>query len=183
MDNVKSGLQPKTQVTTVTKEMAIRYKCVIALAICVALAAVLLSLGWMSPAKEHVARGDSLVKLQQWDEAVAAYTMAVVIDPKYVVAYNNRGYAYAQKGHYDKAITDYTMAIEIDPEYSLAYNNRGFAYDNYRDYNRAIADYTRAISIDPDYITAYYNRGFAYRSLGEVRKSDADFQTAAWYNP
>jgi len=177
------GLRQKTQVTAVIKKMAIRYKVVLALAICVALAAVLLSLGWMSPAKDHVARGDSLVKLQQWDEAIAAYTMAVIIDPKYVVAYNNRGYACAQKGHYDKAIADYNRAIEIDPEYARAYNNRGFAYDNYRDYNLAIADYTRAISIDPDYVTAYYNRGFAYRSTGEISKADADFRMAAWYIP
>jgi hypothetical protein len=70
----------KTLVTTIAKEMAIRYKGVIALAICVVLAAALLSLGWVNPAKEPVAQGDSLVKPQQWDEAIAAYGVAITID-------------------------------------------------------------------------------------------------------
>ena len=119
------------------------------LAICVILATVLLSLGWVSPAKEHVVQGDSFVKLEQWDEAIAAYSKAIIIDPQYIVAYNNRGFAYAQKGYYDKAITDYTKAIEIDPEYARAYNNRGFAYRAIGEKSKSDADFQRAAEYNP----------------------------------
>jgi tetratricopeptide (TPR) repeat protein len=149
VDNVSSALPRKTQETAVTKGVTIKYKDVIALAICAALAATMLSLGWVNPAKGHLSRGDSLVILQQWDEAIAAYTMAVIADPMYVVAYNNRGYAFAQKGHYDKAITDYSKSIEIDPEYARAYNNRGFAYRSLGEISKADADFQMAAWYNP----------------------------------
>jgi len=53
---------------------------------------------------------------------------AIEIDPKFVVAYCNRGLVYLNLGEYQKAIDDYTKAIEINPKYTYAYYNRGNAY-------------------------------------------------------
>ena len=162
------------------EEETMKNKGVLVLAICVVLAAVLLSLGWLNPAKEHGVKDVRYLSQDQWDETIAECTGVLAADPSLATAYNNRGYAYAQKGYYGKAITDYTKAIEIDPEYARAYNNRGFAYDNYGQYDKAIADYSRAIAIDPYYTTAYYNRGFAYRATGEKDKAEADFLVAGY---
>jgi tetratricopeptide (TPR) repeat protein len=170
----------RTEINSYFEEEIMKNKRVLILAICVVLATVVLSLGWLNPAKEHGVKDVRYLSQNQWDQTIAECTEAIAQDSTLAIAYNNRGYAHAQKGNYDKAIADYTSAIEIDPEYARAYNNRGFAYDNYGEFDKAIADYTRAIAIDPYYTTAYYNRGFAYRATGEKGKAEADFLVAGY---
>ena len=50
------------------------------------------------------------------DKAIADFTEAIRLNPKYAEAYYNRGFAYGKKGDHDKAITDYTAAIRINPK-------------------------------------------------------------------
>ena len=50
------------------------------------------------------------------------------MNPKYFVAYNDRGKAYALKRDYNRAIADFSEAIKFDPIYVEAHNNRGMAY-------------------------------------------------------
>ena len=105
-----------------------------------------------------------------YDKAIADYTEAIRLDPKFAEAYYNRGVAYENKGEYDKAIADYTEAIRLDPKYAEAYNSRGFAYGNKGEHDKAIADYTEAIRLDPKYANAYYNRGVRLREEGRMRQ-------------
>jgi tetratricopeptide (TPR) repeat protein len=65
-------------------------------------------------------------------------------NPKDVVAYHNRGDAYALEGDIDRAISDYTKAIELNPNYAPAYNSRAQAYTRKGDYVRAVDDVTKA---------------------------------------
>ena len=44
-------------------------------------------------------------------------------DPKYALAYTNRGLAYESKGEYDRAIADFSKALEINPSDQDAKNN------------------------------------------------------------
>ena len=51
-----------------------------------------------------------------YDRAIADYDEAIRLDPRYAVAYYNRGVAYCDKGDYDRAIADYNEAIRLDPK-------------------------------------------------------------------
>jgi tetratricopeptide (TPR) repeat protein len=64
-------------------------------------------------------------------------------------AYDNRGFAYINKGLYDQAIADETRAIELKPDYFDSYNSRGFAYEKKGLRDPAIADYRAALNIKP----------------------------------
>ncbi len=75
------------------------------------------------------------------------------------VVYNDRGFAFYEKGQYDQAIADYDKAIEINPKLAMAYNNRGLVFDGTGQFDRAIADYNKAIEINPEFSIAYNNRG------------------------
>ena len=69
---------------------------------------------------ELAATGESYIIDHDYDRAIADYTKAIEIDPKFADAYYNRGLAYCYKQDYDRAITDYTKAIEIDPKFAIA---------------------------------------------------------------
>jgi tetratricopeptide (TPR) repeat protein len=47
--------------------------------------------------------------------AIADFDRAIQLNPKYVDAFNNRGFAYNTKGEYDRAIADYNQAIQLNP--------------------------------------------------------------------
>jgi tetratricopeptide (TPR) repeat protein len=83
------------------------------------------------------------------DRAIADFTQAIQLSPKYTQAYNNRGVAYFERGDIDRAIADYTQAIELDPKFALAYNNRSNAYGVKGDIDRAIADFAQAAKLNP----------------------------------
>ena len=68
---------------------------------------------------------------------------AIQIDPKYAMAYYNRGNAYRKLGQYQQAMKDYDQAVRLDPKYAGAYNNIAWILATcpdsiYRDGKRAI---------------------------------------------
>ena len=122
-----------------------------------------------------------------YDAAIADYTKAIQIDPKYADAYYNRGNVYSkQKGDYDAAIADYNKAIRIDPKSPKSadvYSNRGTTYENKGDHDAAITDFNKAIQIKPDDAVAYNNRGNAYDEKGDHDAAIADYNKAIQIKP
>jgi tetratricopeptide (TPR) repeat protein len=51
-------------------------------------------------------------------EAIAAYSAALLIDPQNAETHNNGGNVYTLLRERANAIADYTRAIEADPNYS-----------------------------------------------------------------
>jgi tetratricopeptide (TPR) repeat protein len=62
--------------------------------------------------------------VKEHHKAIADYDRALTIDPKYIDAYNNRGYAYQCLKQYQRAIQDYDRALELDSNYSRARANK-----------------------------------------------------------
>ncbi len=118
-----------------------------------------------------------------WDKAIAEFSTAIKINPRYAEAYNYRGFAHVNKGQYDQATLDYNKAIEINPRYAEAYNNRGVAYVNKGQYDLAIFDYNKAIEINQSFVTAYYNRGTAYVNKSQTDQAILDYNKAIEINP
>jgi tetratricopeptide (TPR) repeat protein/V8-like Glu-specific endopeptidase len=115
--------------------------------------------------------------------AIANYTTAIRLNPKYLNAYNNRGLARYNLGDFQGAIDDYNRAIQIDAKDANPYNNRGLARYSLGDKKGAIADYTQAIEIDSNYVFAYNNRGIARNNLEDSKGAIADFNQALKINP
>ena len=134
--------------------------------------------------------------LGQLNMAIEAYSDAIALDPRYAVAYINRGVAYFRSGEVDKAIDDYSQAIvlqtaianynkaiELDPDLAVAYYYRGLAYAEKGDFDEAIADFTKAIKLNPDYFEAYDGRGTAYGQKKEFDNAINDFGKAIDRSP
>ncbi|WP_392533555.1 tetratricopeptide repeat protein [Nostoc sp. C117] len=115
--------------------------------------------------------------------AIADYTKAISLNPKYLDAYNNRGLARYNLGDFQGAIDDYNQSLKINSKDADSYNNRGLANSALGDKKSAIADYNRAIEINPNYVFAYNNRGIAHNSLDDSKSAIADFNQALKLNP
>ncbi|MGB7058047.1 MAG: tetratricopeptide repeat protein, partial [Geitlerinemataceae cyanobacterium] len=74
-------------------------------------------------------------------EALADYDRAILLDPNYVDAYNNRGILRSQLGNFQGAIEDYTQAIRRNPALAEAYYNRGTALAAGGDREGALKDF------------------------------------------
>jgi tetratricopeptide (TPR) repeat protein len=70
--------------------------------------------------------------------------MAVLVQPQYVYAYNNRGNLFLKKGDLTDAINDYNRSIAIDPNFGEAYMNRAVAYFQQGKLNESKSDIDRA---------------------------------------
>lgn len=103
--------------------------------------------------------GNAKMDRQDCVGAIADYTKAIDLDPRYSAAFNNRGICRESQQDLDGAIADYTRAIELDPRFAEAFNNRGGLRNKRGDLDGAMADFTRAIELNGKYALAYFNRG------------------------
>jgi len=125
---------------------------------------------WAQTAEEYVHFGNVSGKESNYKDAVLNYTKALKLDPDYVNAYYNRGYAYIELRKYKLALSDLDKAIDINPKYAPAYHVRGILYFRRKKYDLAVADYSKAIELDPDNIKYLISRMSAYFKLGDKDK-------------
>ena len=49
----------------------------------------------------------------EYDQAIADFSKAIELNPRYAAAYNDRAVAYTNKGDYQRAVADVTRAVEL----------------------------------------------------------------------
>ena len=109
--------------------------------------------------------------LNQFDDAIIAYTEAIDIDPENHYGYECRGNAYRWKFRNSskniedarKALNDFTEAKELYQSNFNVRMNMGYTYMDLGEYDDAIIAYTEGIEIDPKNYHGYECRGNAYR--------------------
>lgn len=114
------------------------------------------------------------------ERAVAAYRMAVEIDPDYTMGHNNLGVAYLDLGEYDYAIGEFKRALRAVPELKVAYLNRGIAYLKNGDTARAEADFQKAVALDPSDPDPHVNLSHLYRQMGRSEPAKQEAKVAEW---
>jgi tetratricopeptide (TPR) repeat protein len=114
----------------------------------------------------------------QLKKAFTDFSGAIDLDPRFALAWYNRGVVYNKLGQPTKAVEDYTKAIELDPKHVPTLNNRGLAYSKLGQTDKAIADLTEAIKLDDKHVSAWSGRGWVYHKRGQWENAVADFSRA-----
>lgn len=83
---------------------------------------------WFSRGAAYDKRGVAYLKKEDYDRAIADFTMFIQLNPNLADAYDHRGTAYGQKGELDRAIADFDRAIQLNPRLKSAHDHRAFAY-------------------------------------------------------
>jgi len=120
-------------------------------------------------------RANEYYRSGRYRKAIAEYTKAIELCPRFAEAYYSRGGTCERLGQCPKALSDYTKAIEFNPEFFPAYNNRGRVYAKLGQFTKAVSDFTQTIELNPEDIEAYYKRGYVYDELHQYAEAISDY--------
>lgn len=121
--------------------------------------------------------------------AIADFTQAISLDPKYYYALYNRGYTFGFIGKNNEAITDFSKASEISPTNPAPLYARAMIYQKQERFTEAIADFSKVIALNEKHADSYAQRAFSYYSQAkkmtdpQVPLARADVEKALQLNP
>ena len=122
--------------------------------------------------------------LREWKipHAIAAFTRAIEIEPRYAEAYMKRGLAYYRMGQYKAAITDYTRTLALKRYQADAYASRGDAYRALGETQQAIVDYSASLKKRWN-ARVMRRRAQTYFEQGNIQNALADYNTVIKRQP
>ncbi len=118
--------------------------------------------------------------LQKYDDAIAEYSRAIQLDPKWF-DYLGRGVAYKAKGDQTQAIQNFDAGISIAPAIPALYVYRGAVLSARGDRSGASADFEKVSSLISDSRGGFNRYGWALAtsSVAAYRDGPASIQYAA----
>ncbi len=127
----------------------------------------------------HEAIADIYYDIENLDNAIEYYNLALNEDSDNPKIYSRLAMAYWEKDCIEKAIIFYSKAIELDSSYDIAYNNLGVVFlDGLGDANRAAEYFKTAIEINPEYVLAHFNLARSHEILNEKITAAKQYQKA-----
>ncbi|HWR59383.1 MAG TPA: tetratricopeptide repeat protein [Thermodesulfovibrionales bacterium] len=130
-------------------------------------------------AKDYYKKGDSHLQGGDYKKAVAEFTKAIEVNPRYAKAYLGRGDAYSGLEKAKEAVSDYTKYLGLNPKDTFGYLKRAAAYSYAGDLQKAIEDLDKVLAEFPKEANLYYQRGTYYEALGKEKQAIEDYKKAA----
>jgi tetratricopeptide (TPR) repeat protein len=131
------------------------------------------------PLKEqNYQQGLDYAKVGKYEEAIAAFTKAIVVQPLDAFAWYNRAMAKNMVGEYETAIDDFTTCIGLSRSYEKVWYNRGLTKMYVGQYDGALFDLNQALQIQRNYPEAHYYRAYIYELKGLYDFACTDYQNA-----
>lgn len=144
--------------------------------------------------------GDSYLRLNQPDKAVAPLEQAVDWSQTDSDAMYKLGMAYLGVGRYDESIIMFESATRFVPNYTECYEGMAVAFENlnepdYADYARGMAafskkDYDAALplllktaAVKPDFLPTFNGLGLTYEALGDLPNAKTNYEAALNLDP
>jgi len=132
------------------------------------------------PLKEqNYQQGLDLARAGKYEEAIAAFTKAIEVQPLDAYAWYNRAMAKNMMGEYETAIDDFTTCIGLSRSYEKVWYNRGLTKMYVGQYDGALFDLNQALQIERNYAEANYYRAYIYELKGLYDFACTDYQNAA----
>ncbi|WIA19383.1 hypothetical protein OEZ85_004006 [Tetradesmus obliquus] len=136
-----------------------------------------------------VARGTARALARKLKEAVADFTKAIEIEPRYPDTYKRRGQARSALGDVQGALTDLEKAAQLLAELpggaadaaggpADCHAERGMLFHKQRDYRRAVKELAKATELDPSNAQAWNYLGLGRVSMGDIREGCKAYEKA-----
>ena len=126
----------------------------------------------------YVNLGRELQLSRKYDDAIAVYRKAIVLEMENADAYNGLGDVLAAQRRTEEAIASYRRSIEINPQNAAAYSGLGNALADRKRLEEAIAAYRRSIEANPKQMNAYAGLGNALAQQNKIPEAIASYEQA-----
>jgi Tfp pilus assembly protein PilF len=111
------------------------------------------------------------------------YDKALTLDPLYLDAWIQKGFALDRMGKSREALDCYDKALEIDPENIGVKCLKGFAFNNLREFEKSIESYDEVLKINPKDVFSLYQKGSALENLGRYGEAMQCYDKALDIDP
>jgi predicted TPR repeat methyltransferase len=122
-------------------------------------------------AQSFFIRGNFLVQLRRYEDALRSYDEAIALQPIYVEALHNRGTVLGKLRYPAEALASHEQALAIRPLDPSGIYNRANALFDLRRYDEALESYDRALAMQPGHREALHNRAVVLRMLGRLEQA------------
>lgn len=130
--------------------------------------------------------GELLTKATETDnyeDKLRLYDKALTLDPFYLDAWIQKGFALDRMGKSKEALICYDKALEIDPENLGIRCLKGFAFNNLKEFEKSIESYDEVLKVKPDDVFSLYQKGLALESLGNYGEAMRCYDRALEIDP
>jgi tetratricopeptide (TPR) repeat protein len=134
-------------------------------------------------ADEWLKFGNAHAKLDQLNEALAAYQTVLKIKPDKAAAYTNIGVVYYESGKFDEAVQQMQKALEIDPGDADTHYMLGATYVQQQKLDDAEKSFNKAIELKPDLAEAFTGLGNVQLARNKVDDAVKTLQRATSLQP
>ena len=137
-------------------------------------------------AQAHVGRGDALVRLERYEEAIETMGRTVARNPGMPTVPVLRvlmGESAQALGRLEEASEQYELALADDPRHASAVDRLAMVRFRQERFGEALELYRRYIDINPDASTAYTNLGIVLHRMGRLDEARENLDHALSLDP
>uniref|UniRef100_H0X0Z6 Uncharacterized protein n=2 Tax=Otolemur garnettii TaxID=30611 RepID=H0X0Z6_OTOGA len=114
----------------------------------------------------------------QQQNAMRDYQAAILLNPKYPLAYFNAGNIYFHHRQFSQASDYFSKSLKFDPGNKYAVMNRAVANTLLKRYEEAKEDFAYVIECCPSWAAAYFNRAQLFCFLKQYELAEKDLSKA-----
>ncbi len=128
-------------------------------------------------------KANEQLDLNDFQEAIRLYDLALELDPQFAEGLNNRGVAKVEAGRPEEAILDYNEAIGLNQAYHEAIFNRAYAFELMGRYDQALTDIATLEQVFPDSSYLHFYKGILQNSKRDYGTAVTSFKRAISLDP
>jgi tetratricopeptide (TPR) repeat protein len=136
-----------------------------------------------SNALAYERRGNTRLKIEDFQGAIDDASAAIRIDSQNFGGYWNRSLGYLLLKDYNQALADANTAIQLYPKAAGAFAVRGAAHTGLNNYQEAQKAFDRALQLSQTDGDVYYWRGLLQLKQGKNQQAIADYERAVRLAP
>lgn len=134
-------------------------------------------------AEEWFVLGYYAQQVQNYDDAQAHFTQAVLKNPQFEAAYKFRAAVCIDTQQFEDALYDLEKALEIDSTYVDAIFEKARLYHEQDENKKALEELESLLKQDPDNSDAYALMGSTHEKMGDYEKAILAFDKAIELDP
>ncbi len=128
-------------------------------------------------------KGTSSYILEQYNEAIDHFDMALAIDPNDKPSWFYRGICYFKIDKFEDSIQSYQRVLEIDPNDKQVWFYKGISFYRLKQYQNSIECFKNALENKPEDSQIWFYKGISYHLLKNYEMAIKCFDNVIEYDP